>query len=143
SAEPIFHADSEAVVDLAAQLPEDARGDVRWRLALLGMHLLLTDLGFDLETRGTILRKTRDVFATEFHLDANLKHALGTKSRAERKNLEALVNLSPASDGALAAGQGILRRRSERLAPILAELRRSEEHTSELQSPDHLVCRLL
>src|SRR5438552_16745633 len=23
------------------------------------------------------------------------------------------------------------------------ELRRSEEHTSELQSPDHLVCRLL
>src|SRR5438552_11614382 len=30
--------------------------------------------------------------------------------------------------------------------PVLAELRRnvrSEEHTSELQSPDHLVCRLL
>src|SRR5258708_22097274 len=25
----------------------------------------------------------------------------------------------------------------------LAELQRSEEHTSELQSPDHLVCRLL
>src|SRR5947208_5521405 len=25
----------------------------------------------------------------------------------------------------------------------LPELRRSEEHTSELQSPDHLVCRLL
>src|SRR5258708_24405861 len=25
----------------------------------------------------------------------------------------------------------------------LAELFRSEEHTSELQSPDHLVCRLL
>src|SRR5438552_14602294 len=24
-----------------------------------------------------------------------------------------------------------------------AQLRRSEEHTSELQSPDHLVCRLL
>src|SRR5258708_23355297 len=27
-------------------------------------------------------------------------------------------------------------------APLL-EYRRSEEHTSELQSPDHLVCRLL
>src|SRR5438552_10225090 len=26
---------------------------------------------------------------------------------------------------------------------LLAALRRSEEHTSELQSPDHLVCRLL
>src|SRR5258708_18228385 len=27
--------------------------------------------------------------------------------------------------------------------PLGARLRRSEEHTSELQSPDHLVCRLL
>src|SRR5947208_3764889 len=26
---------------------------------------------------------------------------------------------------------------------LIAELERSEEHTSELQSPDHLVCRLL
>src|SRR5258708_18444721 len=28
-------------------------------------------------------------------------------------------------------------------APTASGLRRSEEHTSELQSPDHLVCRLL
>src|SRR5258708_28039531 len=27
--------------------------------------------------------------------------------------------------------------------PLTCCLRRSEEHTSELQSPDHLVCRLL
>src|SRR5258708_20874568 len=32
---------------------------------------------------------------------------------------------------------GVLRSRAERNNP------RSEEHTSELQSPDHLVCRLL
>src|SRR5438552_6734147 len=29
------------------------------------------------------------------------------------------------------------------LEEYLAGMRRSEEHTSELQSPDHLVCRLL
>src|SRR5438552_8628441 len=29
------------------------------------------------------------------------------------------------------------------LRPVHASERRSEEHTSELQSPDHLVCRLL
>src|SRR5258708_19064465 len=28
-------------------------------------------------------------------------------------------------------------------APEISRLMRSEEHTSELQSPDHLVCRLL
>src|SRR5438552_14594526 len=30
-----------------------------------------------------------------------------------------------------------------RQRPVLVQHRRSEEHTSELQSPDHLVCRLL
>src|SRR5258708_25649686 len=30
-----------------------------------------------------------------------------------------------------------------RLALLAAAAKRSEEHTSELQSPDHLVCRLL
>src|SRR5438552_5427112 len=32
---------------------------------------------------------------------------------------------------------------NESLAILLVNLVRSEEHTSELQSPDHLVCRLL
>src|SRR5947208_12681457 len=33
--------------------------------------------------------------------------------------------------------------RSSRCAAVERTARRSEEHTSELQSPDHLVCRLL
>src|SRR5947208_11366081 len=35
------------------------------------------------------------------------------------------------------------RQRADHVARALAPGRRSEEHTSELQSPDHLVCRLL
>src|SRR5258708_37547168 len=35
------------------------------------------------------------------------------------------------------------RRRSARCSRLQRILSRSEEHTSELQSPDHLVCRLL
>src|SRR2546429_6307603 len=42
-------------------------------------------------------------------------------------------------DIALAAGQGLL----DQLAAGLAQGGRSEEHTSELQSRLHLVCRLL
>src|SRR5215510_13976232 len=40
-------------------------------------------------------------------------------------------------------GQGALRRRPRRLRHRRAALSRSEEHTSELQSRGHLVCRLL
>src|SRR5207244_5355171 len=48
----------------------------------------------------------------------------------------------------LAAAAAELRAEATRIAPRLAGrtvwiVSRSEEHTSELQSPDHLVCRLL
>src|SRR5258708_27134999 len=35
------------------------------------------------------------------------------------------------------------RARESRGVPTVSRIQRSEEHTSELQSPDHLVCRLL
>src|SRR5690348_18093713 len=38
---------------------------------------------------------------------------------------------------------GIRKRRQQPSALLCSEARRSEEHTSELQSPVHLVCRLL
>src|SRR5258708_30411191 len=40
-------------------------------------------------------------------------------------------------------GKHQLLQRAHRLLDAFALARRSEEHTSELQSPDHLVCRLL
>src|SRR5258708_14106591 len=43
----------------------------------------------------------------------------------------------------LEAGEAELRQHLERLGAGLRARHRSEEHTSELQSPDHLVCRLL
>src|SRR5258708_15266008 len=42
-----------------------------------------------------------------------------------------------------AAGFQLRRNASGGVAPELKSGGRSEEHTSELQSPDHLVCRLL
>jgi thiopeptide-type bacteriocin biosynthesis protein len=124
-AERLFHADSEAVLALAPLFPEDARGDVRWRFAVVGMDLLLTDLGFDLETRRAVIRKTRDTFAAEFHADAGFKHQLGNKFRAERKSLEALLDGAADADTRLAPGLEVLRRRSEQLAPVVAELQAS------------------
>src|SRR5258708_35677299 len=40
-------------------------------------------------------------------------------------------------------GEQLLKVARQELRRAAASLRRSEEHTSELQSPDHLVCRLL
>src|SRR5690348_18112644 len=48
-----------------------------------------------------------------------------------------------ALDGIVAVGDGLLARHAGLLVPAVAVGERSEEHTSELQSPVHLVCRLL
>jgi thiopeptide-type bacteriocin biosynthesis protein len=111
------------VLALAARLSEDTRGDVRWRLALLGMDRLLSDLSFDLDSRRAIIRRAVDTFAADFRADASFQNQLGTKFRPERADLEALLDAAPGSDDRLAPGREVLQRRSERLAPIVDELR--------------------
>jgi thiopeptide-type bacteriocin biosynthesis protein len=121
--ERLFHLDSEAALALAELFAEDTRGDVRWRLALFGMDLFLTDLGFDLDTRRSLIRQARHAFAAEFHAGADFNHQLGTRYRQERKSLETLFDPAGGTDARLAAGLEILRRRSRWLAPVLAELK--------------------
>jgi thiopeptide-type bacteriocin biosynthesis protein len=120
-AERLFHADSEAILALATVFPDDTRGDARWRLALLGMHLLLNDLGFDVDARRTVIRATRDAFAAEFRVDAKFRHQLSTKFRTDRKVLEALLGPTAGTDAP--PGQEVLCRRSERLVPVMADLK--------------------
>ncbi len=69
-------------------------------------------------------RNARDSFRAEFHADAGLKQQLGAKYRPQRRSLEAL--LEGTADARLSAGLKILRRRSQRLAPVAAELRTCE-----------------
>src|SRR5438552_209337 len=86
------------------------------------------------------------------HEATDAGHRAGDRSRASwSQNLSALLCTGGEPRGrsrrAVAAAVSDLQappRRSER-AQALAVLprSRSEEHTSELQSPDHLVCRLL
>jgi thiopeptide-type bacteriocin biosynthesis protein len=126
-AERLFQADSEAVLALAELFGEDARGDLRWRLALAGMDLLLGDLGLDLNARLAVIQKTRDTFAAEFHADVEFEHQLAARFRKERKGLEATLDPAAVVDPALAAGLEVLRRRSRSLAPATAELKACAE----------------
>jgi thiopeptide-type bacteriocin biosynthesis protein len=110
-------------VAVADQLAEDARGELRWRLALVGMDRLLGDLGLDLDARCTLLRRLRDGFAKEHRADADLKTQLGDKFRKDGRALEALLDPHGCPEEALAPGLAALRRRSDALVPIAAALR--------------------
>jgi thiopeptide-type bacteriocin biosynthesis protein len=126
-AERFFRADSDAILAMAEFIGADTRGDLRWRLALLGMHQLLVDFGFDLATRRAVIHKTRDEFAAEFNTDTKFSHQLSAKFRPERRGVESLLNSAPHSDGPVAEVMEILRRRSAELVPVMTELRASAE----------------
>ena len=123
-AERLFHADSEAALEMIEMLePGDEGLDERWRLTLRGIDALLNDFGFDLNAKLTVMKQARESFGKEFRVDKNFEGQLSEKFRKERKNLESLLNSDYDEDDPLSPGFEILQRRSERFAPIIAELK--------------------
>jgi len=122
-AESIFEADSDAVLAMVEMLEGDEGAEARWRLALRGADMLLTDLGLEGDDRMRTLRGMKESFGREFGGGKSLRVQLDQRFRKEGRSLVPL--LDPAGDDAsdLAPALAVLRRRSERLAPVCAELR--------------------
>jgi thiopeptide-type bacteriocin biosynthesis protein len=133
-AERLFHADSEAVLEIVDLLEGDEGAEARWRLALCGIDLLLEDLAFDAEAKRTILTQIRDGFFHEFGGSKPLRILLDQKQRAERRTLEALLDPARQATTELGPSLAILKTRSDRHAPLLTELRRLE-HARRLTLP--------
>jgi thiopeptide-type bacteriocin biosynthesis protein len=126
-AERVFHADSEAVLAIVEQLSGDEGAEARWRLAVRGTDALLGDLGLDLAARRRVIAGLREAFGARHNVDVRFERQLGAKFRKERAGLEALLALGPDADDPLAPGIEAFAKRSEAMAPIVAELRREEE----------------
>lgn len=124
--ERLFHVDSTAALDIIDGYRGDEGADARWRLALLGTDLLLSDLGFDTETKRRIVADGSAALFREFNCDAAFKRQLSDKYRHERKDLELLLAQDPGRWNFLVRGFTALRRRSLQLAPMINELRRCE-----------------
>ena len=122
-AERLFQVDSEAVLQLLELLPGDDGADARWRLMLYGMDQLMGDLGLGVEEKRGLVTALRSGFGREFQAGRTLEHQLGERFRQERKGIEDLLAGRRTRHTVLAMGQVVLQRRSERLAPITAELR--------------------
>ncbi len=122
-AEKVFQADSDAALAILGGLDADGGSDARWRLVLRGMHLLLTDLGLDLDARHRAVSALRDSFAAEHATGASFDKQLGAKFRAERASLEASLTVGTGVDHPLDAGFAMLDARSAALAETVTELR--------------------
>jgi thiopeptide-type bacteriocin biosynthesis protein len=125
--EQVFHCDSEAVLAILERVsPGDAGLDQRWRLALRGMDMLLADLGLDRAARYRVVQAERQAFAHEFQAGGPLRGAIGARFRKERAALAAILDPAHDAGSPLAPGFRFLQERSQRLAPVAAELRAHE-----------------
>lgn len=137
-AERLFHADSETVLAIVERLEGDAGAEARWQLAYAGIDLLLDDLGFDLKTKQTLMRRARDSFQREFRADSNLRSQLGEKHRQQRRTLDWLRDPARNQAHPFAPGIELLQQRSVQLRPLVAELHTAEQQ-GQLNAPLHEI----
>jgi thiopeptide-type bacteriocin biosynthesis protein len=121
-AEALFEADSDMVVAVLPHVIGDAALDARWRLTFLGVDRLLDDLGLDELARLRVLETVREAYARQYGLDKQGTR-LGERLRKERKALEALRAWKVAADSPIALALPLVAERSERLKPLVTELR--------------------
>ncbi len=119
--------DSEAVLAILEMLEGDEGADFRWRLALRGIDMLLGDLQFDPETRMRVMRSMREGFTREFGGGKGLRVQLDQRFRQEWRSLMPLLDPAGDAESELAPALEVLRRRSERNAPIVEALRGLEQ----------------
>jgi thiopeptide-type bacteriocin biosynthesis protein len=94
-AERVFYADSDAVLGvLRGVIGDDRSADMRWRLALIGIDRLLTDLGLNLADKHATVKVARDRLRRSLQVDAALTRRLAERFRSERSSLQELLDPS-------------------------------------------------
>ncbi len=131
AAEKIFHADSDAVLSIIQQLSDAELEASRWQLAFIGIEMLLSDLPLSPAQKVAALKTARDDIAVRLRADATLDAQIVRRYQTKLSQLRELLASEPEMGSALARGLSALRRRSEMLKPVCAEL-------VELERADHL-----
>lgn len=123
-AERLFQADSVAALDIVNYYRGDGGAQARCRLAILGADMLLSDFGFDLETKRRVVAGVRGALFREFQCDAEFRRQLGKKYRGERADVEMLLGQDGSRNDYLERGVSALGRRSLQIASLVGQLRR-------------------
>ena len=130
--ESLFHADSDAVLDIVRGLDGDATAEMRWHLALRGVDRILEDFELDLPRKFALMHESAKFAALEFGLAGAYKERVLDKYRKERQSIERVLT-----------GFGdAFRSRSERWRPIATRLGQLSAD-GKLPIPVHEIVRSL
>jgi thiopeptide-type bacteriocin biosynthesis protein len=143
-AESLFCADSQAVLDAIVGPSGPSDPGTRWRLALLGLHRLLVDLGLDLQNRADLTRGLRASFGAEFMGGRNLEHRIAARYRVLRDDIAPLLEGTiPATDEAMLRASAAFAERGTKLVPIVRGLEEASASGQLTRDPVELAAAWL
>jgi thiopeptide-type bacteriocin biosynthesis protein len=122
-----FSADSQAVLDILQSCPADSGADLRWRLALKGMDVLLDALGMSLEQKLEFAEQSRKGYGAEFQVNKTLEVQLGVRYRRSSRELEALLTAPETAPEVLQEALAAFTRHGARLRAVAGKLRQAEQ----------------
>jgi thiopeptide-type bacteriocin biosynthesis protein len=127
SAEEIFFYDSQAVLAILEQLDRESNPNLRWQIALLGCDMLLSDLGFSLKDKRSMMEGLRNKYGVEFRASGDRRRLLADSFRAKRALFDALLCVPHTQDPALALARRTFQMRSDRTGAAIHDLQRLAE----------------
>src|SRR5262245_33747911 len=95
-------------------------------MCLLGLDALLSDFGLDPAAKTDVVSRARTAYGREQREDASFRRGLGERHRKVGREVSSLLTVQPEDDHPLAPGVAVLRQRSERLGPVVADMRDRE-----------------
>jgi thiopeptide-type bacteriocin biosynthesis protein len=100
----------------------DEREHLRWLWALRSADELLNSLGYLPGEKLALLLKLKESFDKEFDADKALKEQLKIRLRENKKNIEEIMDYNMSDAHTLYPLVKLLKERTYRLAPVVAEL---------------------
>jgi len=95
---------------------------LRWLLGLKMIDVLLTDFGFSLQDKQSLLNTLQDGFGKEFGINNDFRRQFGQKYRAEKNRIEKLLDKNSEQDEEHILFQPVLEN-SEFSKPIIEEIK--------------------
>lgn len=117
-----FFYDSQMIADMLSMIEGDEGERVRWLFGLRCVDALLRDFGFDMEKRYEWCTRFREGFGREHNMNRSLKEQLEKKFRADRAEIEELMDPANDDKSEMLPLFQMLNRKSEAVKPIVAQI---------------------
>lgn len=117
-----FFYDSRMIVEMLDMIEGDEGERIRWLFGVRAVDSLLSDFKYSMEEKYDLVTRLRENFGAEFGMNRPLKEQLEKKFRADRKEINDLMDPSTDSDSVMLPLFELIAQKSRDSRPIADEI---------------------